>query len=161
MEPKNHSYPWKSKKEFVMHDLKSMLLMCDAQVAEVTERDSQTVAETVEVSDVGWFTWLWGKWCETLGDQKRYPLPEEFERGALTLLLLHPPVCLYWAALSQTTMSAETTSALKKIHNSGKTNYNHRFFFLTSLLCGWPQMTAHKEANWVPPLSLKHDVLGS
>lgn len=32
--------------------------MCDAQVAEVTERDSQTVAEIVEVSDVGWFTWL-------------------------------------------------------------------------------------------------------
>lgn len=41
-----------------MPDLKSLLLMCNAQVAEVAERDSQTVAEIVEVSDVGWCSWL-------------------------------------------------------------------------------------------------------
>lgn len=35
-----------------------MLLMCAAQVADVSERDSQSVAVIVEVSDVGWFTWL-------------------------------------------------------------------------------------------------------
>lgn len=91
--------------------------MCDAEAAEVAERDSLTAADIVEVSDVGCFTWLWGKWCETPGDHKSDPLPEESESRALTLLLLHPPVCLYSAALSQTTMSAENTPALMKIHN--------------------------------------------
>lgn len=32
--------------------------MRDVRVTEVIERDSQTAAEIVEVSDVGWFPWL-------------------------------------------------------------------------------------------------------
>lgn len=129
--------------------------MCDAHVADVSERDSQSVAVIVEVSDVGWFTWLWGKWCETPGDQKSYPLPE-----SLKVVLSPCCSCTHQAALSQTTTSAETTSALMKIHKyEKKKNHNHTFFFfLTSLLCGWPQMTAHKEPNWVLLLSLRHDL---
>lgn len=38
-----------------------MLLICDAQVAEVTERDPPSLAAIVEVSDVGWLTcWVSG-----------------------------------------------------------------------------------------------------
>lgn len=74
--------------------------MRDVRVTEVIERDSQTAAEIVEVSDVGWFPWLWGNWCETRDDQN-YPLPEEFsldfDSEAIPLLPLHPPACLYWA----------------------------------------------------------------
>lgn len=123
-----------------MRDVKSLLLMCDAECAEAAERESPTAAEIVEVSDVGCFTWLWGKWCETTGDHKSDLLPEESDSGALTLLLPHPPACLYSAALSQTTMPAETTPVLMKIHNSEKEKNQKtvtRPFFLTNFSFVW------------------------
>lgn len=48
----------KKTRIFVLHYLKSALLMRDVHVTGVIERDSQTAAERVEVSDVGWFPWL-------------------------------------------------------------------------------------------------------
>lgn len=131
--------------------LKSALLMHNVRVTEVIQRDSQTAAEIVEVSDVGWYPWLWGNWCETRDDQN-YPLPEELsvyfrQRG-------HPPAAPAPTSVFVLGCSAGTTSVLGY-------NRTHSFFFLTSLLYGWPQTIAHREPIWLLPLSLKHDVLGS
>lgn len=89
--------------------------MHNVRVTEVTERDSQTAAEIVEVSDVGWFPWLWGNWCETRDDQN-YPLPEEF--SVYFRQWGHPPAAPAPTNVFVMGCSAGTTSVLIKIHNT-------------------------------------------
>lgn len=144
-----------------MHDLKSLLLICDAQVAEVTERDSQTVAEIVKVSYVGWFTSLWGKWCETRGVTSSYHSQKSLKaEPSPCCSFTHQCVCT--GLLFHRQRQLRPHQRWWKSTDLGKKKARTAYFFswLTSLLCGWPQMTVHREPNWVLPLSLKHDMLG-
>lgn len=148
------------KDEFALHYFKSMMLMCDVQVTEVTEPDSQTVAVIAEGSNVGWFPCLCGAkpgmmrvtlslksfWYVSISVPS--PCCSCTHQRVCTGLFLWRQRC--WLRLYQFWWK----SVEYKL-------WTHTFFLLTSLLYVWTQIIVHREPIWLLPLSLKDDVLSS